>query len=422
MSKLKVVGGIPLRGEIAVHGSKNAALPILAATVLFPEPVELTNCPELADVRHMLALLEELGCRIRQQGDRVEVDPRGITCTELRTDITRRLRSSLFLLGPLLSRFHEAAAVYPGGCDIGRRPIDLHLQGLRLLGAEIEEREGRIYCRTAGLKGTDIQLDYPSVGATENLIMAACIAQGVTRIINGACEPEIVTLCEFLNRGGFSVTGAGTPQITIRGRGEGRSIRYEIPADRIVAGTYLAAGAITGGEIFVRNAPVKELTAPLNKLREAGCLIREERMGVYLKGPKRPRELKKIETRPYPGFPTDLQSQFFALCTVARGTSLIVENVFENRFVHGEELQKMGALCHIRGDMAVIRGVKSLHGADLTAHDLRGGAALVLAGLRAEGMTRIEGAQRIDRGYVRLEEALSALGGRVTREPPEANV
>lgn len=172
----------------------------------------------------------------------------------------------------------------------------------------------------------------------------------------------------------------------------------------------------------MRNAPVKELTAPLNKLREAGCLIREERVGVYLKGPKRPRELKKIETRPYPGFPTDLQSQFFALCTVARGTSLIVENVFENRFVHGEELQKMGALCHIRGDMAVIRGVKSLHGADLTAHDLRGGAALVLAGLRAEGMTRIEGAQRIDRGYVRLEEALSALGGRVTREPPEANV
>lgn len=416
MSKLKVVGGDVLTGELTVHGSKNAALPILAATVLFCGPVELSNCPPLRDVENMLLLLEKLGCHCNRQGERVTVDPRGIDKTTLDANITGRLRSSLFLLGPLLGRFREASAVYPGGCDIGRRPIDLHLFGLRLLGGEIEEREGRIFCRTTGLKGTDIQLDYPSVGATENLIMAACAAEGTTRIINGACEPEIVALCDFLNRGGFAVHGAGTPEITVCGGRKCHGISYRLPGDRIVAGTYLVAGAMTGGEIFLRGQDGRELVAPLNKLREAGCLIRQEEKGLYLKGPRRPRELKKLETRPYPGFPTDLQSQYFTLCTVARGTSVVVETIFENRFAHGEELGRMGALCHIRGDMAVIRGVKTLHGATVTAHDLRGGAALVLAGLRAEGITVVEQAQRIDRGYWRLEENLQRLGARINRE------
>lgn len=416
MSKLKVVGGDVLTGELTVHGSKNAALPILAAAVLFCEPVELSNCPPLRDVENMLLLLEKLGCHCVRQGERVTVDPRGIDKTTLDANITGRLRSSLFLLGPLLGRFREASAVYPGGCDIGRRPIDLHLFGLRLLGGEIEEREGRIFCRTTGLKGADIQLDYPSVGATENLIMAACVAEGDTRIINGACEPEIVSLCEFLNRGGFSIHGAGTPEITVCGGRKCHGISYRLPGDRIVAGTYLVAGAMTGGEIFLRGQDGRELVAPLNKLREAGCLVRQEEKGLYLKGPRRPRELKKLETRPYPGFPTDLQSPFFSLCTVARGTSVVVETIFENRFAHGEELGRMGALCHIRGDMAVIRGVKTLHGATVTAHDLRGGAALVLAGLRAEGITVVEQAQRIDRGYWRLEEGLSSLGARIKRE------
>lgn len=416
MCKLKVAGGDALAGEVTVHGSKNAALPILAAAVLFHEPVELTNCPPLLDVENMLLLLEDLGCTCTRHGERVTVDPRGIDKTNPDAAITGRLRSSLFLLGPLLGRFREASAVYPGGCDIGSRPIDLHLLGLRLLGGEIEEREGRILCRTTGLRGTDIQLDYPSVGATENLIMAACAAEGDTRIINGACEPEIGALCAFLNRGGFCIHGAGTPEIIVRGGQRCHGLSYRLPGDRIVAGTYLAAGAITGGEIFLREQDGRELLAPLTKLREAGCHIRQEKAGLFLKGPVRPRELKKLETRPYPGFPTDLQSPFFSLCTVARGTSLIVETIFENRFAHGEELRKMGALCHIRGDMAVIRGVKTLHGAVVTAHDLRGGAALVLAGLRAEGITVVEHAQRIDRGYWRLEEGLSGLGARIRRE------
>lgn len=416
MPKLKIVGGNVLAGELSIHGSKNAALPILAASVLFCEPVELNNCPPLEDVENMLLLLEDLGCRCVRRGETVQVDPRGLGKTALNSELTGRLRSSLFLLGPLLGRFREASAVYPGGCDIGSRPIDLHLLGLRLLGGEMEEREGRIFCRTTGLKGTDIQLDYPSVGATENLIMAACAAEGVTRIINGACEPEIGALCEFLNRGGFCVQGAGTPEIVVRGGRSCHGVSYRLPGDRIVAGTYLAAAAITGGEVFLREQDGRELTAPLQKLRESGCLLRQEKRGLYLKAPARLKELKKLETRPYPGFPTDLQSQFFSLCTVAKGTSIIVETIFENRFAHGEELRKMGALCHIRGDMAVIRGVKTLHGAKVTAHDLRGGAALVLAGLRAEGITLVEKARRIDRGYWRLEESLQKLGARIVRE------
>ena len=416
MSKLIVTGGGRLSGRIRVHGSKNAALPILAATLLIEEPVRLLNCPRLSDVENMLEILRYLGCSAAFEGEELVVNAKEARRFTLPEGLSKELRSSIFLLGPVLGRFKEAAAPYPGGCDIGIRPIDLHLKGLKLLNASVEEREGLIHCRGEKLKGNVIHLDYPSVGATENILMAACAAEGETRIINGAREPEIDDLMDFLNQAGFCVRREGVSTITVAGGRKGRSLSYRIMPDRIVAGTYLTAAAITGGALLVEEAQSARLTALTEKLREAGAFIREEDGGMYIEGPERPKELRRVDTMPYPGFPTDMQSQIFALCTLSEGSSVLAENVFENRFRHAGELKRMGAICDILGRTAVVRGVRELHGAVVTARDLRCGAALTLAGLRAKGDTVIEQAELIDRGYVRLEEALNSLGASIKRE------
>lgn len=415
MSKLIVSGGRSLNGEVRVHGSKNAALPILTATLLVEEPVRLTNCPRLKDVDNMLSILEALGCRYSWEGDTLTVDAGSAAGYELPEQLSKELRSSIFLLGSVLARFSKARATYPGGCEIGIRPIDLHLAGLKQLGVKVREEGGYIHCSSERLVGATVCLDYPSVGATENIMLAATHAEGETTIENAAKEPEIGDLQGFLNACGFRVRGAGSSTIVITGGGKGRGAQYRIMPDRIVAGTLLTAGAIAGGQISVTDAPREQLVSVLEKLRQAGCDIREEAQRVTLTAPLRPRELPRVDTMPYPGFPTDMQAQLFALCSVAEGTSCIAENVFENRFKHAQELRRLGGRNTIHGRTAIVYGVPRLTGATVTAHDLRGGAALLLAGLKAEGETVVERAELIDRGYLDPVGLLGALGASLRR-------
>lgn len=425
MPKLIVEGGYPIDGVCRIGGAKNAVLPILAACVLTRRRVRLLDCPRLTDVENMLRILRLLGCSAERlpaqagapgEGDTLCIDASGACRCELPEDLSKELRSSIFLLGPVLGRFHRAVVTYPGGCEIGNRPIDLHLTGLSALRAEIREEGGRIRCDGARLLGASIHLDYPSVGATENILMAATAAEGETVIHNAAREPEIVDLQNFLNAAGFFVRGAGSSTIVVRGGCEPREVTYRIRPDRIAAGTLLVAAAITGGRIALENVIPDDMAGTLAKLTESGCAIDVRDRTIRLAAPARPRELKLVETLPHPGFPTDMQAQVFALCTVADGASVIVENVFENRFKHAQELSRMGAISTIKNRTAVIRGVPQLTGATVTAHDLRGGAALVLAGLRAKGVTTVLRAEHIDRGYERLEATLSALGAHVRRE------
>ncbi len=421
MAKLIVQGGYPIDGVCRIGGAKNAVLPILAACVLTRRPVHLLDCPRLTDVENMLRILRLLGCRAeraageRGEGDTLHIDASGACRFELPEDLSKELRSSIFLLGPVLGRFRRAVVTHPGGCEIGNRPIDLHLSGLSALSADIREEGGRIRCDGARLLGAAIHLDYPSVGATENILMAATAAEGETCIHNAAREPEIVDLQRFLNAAGFFVRGAGTSTVVVRGGCEPREVVHRVMPDRIAAGTLLTAAAITGGRIALENVVPEHMAGTLAKLGECGCHITARGHGVRLRAPQRPRELRRVETMPHPGFPTDMQAQIFALCSVADGTSVIVENVFENRFKHAQELSRMGAVNAIRDRTAVIRGVPALTGAAVTAHDLRGGAALVLAGLRAEGQTAVLHAEHIDRGYDHLEETLCALGAHVRR-------
>lgn len=416
MAKWIVTGGNKLKGEIGVHGAKNAALPILAATILLNEPVELHRCPPLSDIEDMCEILRTLGCTVSRTGDTVTVDPSHASHGVLPDTLSHRVRSSIFLLGSLLSRFGEACAPYPGGCDIGNRPIDLHLYALEKLGVRFAELDGRICASVQKLRGASIDLDYPSVGATENAVLAAVRAEGTTVIRGAACEPEIADLQGFLNACGFAVSGAGTPTIVIVGRPKGHGVSYTILPDRIVTGTYLIAGAITRGSVTVTDTDARLLRALLSKLEACGCTLTVYDDAIRLDAPDRPSELLSVETRPYPAFATDLQAQLFALLSTARGTSVISENIFENRFRHASELRRMGAQNEIRGRTAIIRGVKKLHGASVVAHDLRCGAALVLAGLRADGETAIDCAERIDRGYDRMDEAIRILGGQIQRK------
>ncbi len=416
MSILIVRGGTKLEGEICAQGSKNAALPILAASLLCGRTVRLTNVPRLSDVANMTAILCQLGCVIQQDGDALTIDSSRLTTCVLPERLSKEMRSSIFLLGSVLGRLKEAVATYPGGCEIGNRPIDLHLQGLKRLGAEIDEDGGRIRIKGGRLKGAVVQLDYPSVGATENVMLAACSAHGETVVQNAAREPEIVALQDFLNAAGYHVNGAGTSTVVIRGGGTPHELEYRIMPDRIAAGTLLTAGAISGGNVRVTGISPDMLSAVVDKLVATGCKVSSEPDSIALIAPERPKELERMDTLPYPGFPTDMQAQFFSLCQVADGTSVIVENVFENRFKHAQELRIMGGKNVIYGRTAVIRGVDKLFGAKVTARDLRGGAALVLAGLRAEGVTVVEQAEIIDRGYEALEEQLNSLGASIERK------
>ena len=408
MKNILLRGGRRLTGTLGIHGAKNAILPILSASLLAEEPVILNNCPRLSDIDNMLEILRRLGCRAEQEEDRIYIDSSDADGYRIDEQLSRRLRASLLILGPLIGRFGKAVLSYPGGCDIGMRPVDLHLKGLRAMGARIDEQFGYISCEAVRLKGCEIYLDYPSVGATENLMMAAAAAEGETVINNPAKEPEITELARFIETLGGSVSFLGN-SVQIKGAhlsgGE-----FSPMADRIAAGTYMIAAAITGGDVAVTGISPEYLRSLINKLSECGCEVECGADRIRVSAPWRLKSPRIIETMPYPGFPTDLQAQIMALQTVCEGTCIIVENIFENRLKHAAELIKMGADITVKGRTAVIKGVYELYGANVTAFDLRGGAAMVLAGLRARGVTRVMDAGYINRGYYRLEENLSKLG------------
>ena len=415
MEAFVVEGGVALRGEARVDSAKNAVLPILAAAVLTPEEIVLHNVPDITDVGHMAAILTMLGCRVERSGRDMTVDCGGIHSWEMPDQLSKQIRSSIFLLGPILVRFRKATVTFPGGCEIGLRPIDLHLSGLRQLGVEISEEGGLIHCDGRNMHAGEVHFDYPSVGATENVMMAAVLLPGTTVIHNPAREPEIADLQAFINAMGGKIRGAGTHYIAVEGVERLHGTAWTPMADRIVAGTLLAAAAITGGEITLTNAPESDMVAVTAKLREMGCRLEERPGWIHLRAPKRLTAFAQLQTQPHPGFPTDMQVQMLALLSTAEGMGVITENVFENRFTHAGDLNRMGAHILCTGRTAVVRGVPELYGAHVTARDLRGGAALVLAGLRARGETLVDHAELIDRGYDHLERQLSRLGGKVRR-------
>lgn len=415
MEAFVVEGGVALRGEARVDSAKNAVLPILAAAVLTPEEIVLHNVPDITDVGHMAAILTMLGCRVERSGRDMMVDCGGIHSWEMPDQLSKQIRSSIFLLGPILARFRKATVTFPGGCEIGLRPIDLHLSGLRQLGVEISEEGGLIHCDGRNMHAGEVHFDYPSVGATENVMMAAVLLPGTTVIHNPAREPEIADLQAFINAMGGKIRGAGTHYIAVEGVERLHGTAWTPMADRIVAGTLLAAAAITGGEITLTNAPESDMVAVTAKLREMGCRLEERPGWIHLRAPKRLTAFAQLQTQPHPGFPTDMQVQMLALLSTAEGMGVITENVFENRFTHAGDLNRMGAHILCTGRTAVVRGVPELYGAHVTARDLRGGAALVLAGLRARGETLVDHAELIDRGYDHLERQLSRLGGKVRR-------
>ena len=419
MEGFLVRGGERLKGSLRMDAAKNAVLPILAASILADSASTIIRCPRIADVESMRGILTCLGCASHWQQEGLRIESGRLASDEMPEHLSKRVRSSIFLLGPILGRMRSAAVVYPGGCEIGLRPIDLHLNGLRRMGVQIEEAGGVLHCDGSKMHAADVHLDYPSVGATENVMMAAVLVKGRTTITNAAREPEIADLQAYINAMGGRVRGAGSATIVIDGVDALHGAAYEPMPDRIAAGTYLCAAAITGGEITLNGVRPEDLTAVLEKLREMGCAILEAPDSIYLSAPERLSAFDQLQTQPHPGFPTDMQSQMLALASVARGSSVIVENVFENRFAPVGDLCRMGARMRISGRAAFVQGVEGLHGVHAQARDLRGGAALVLAGLRAEGETMIAGAGLIDRGYERMEEKLSALGADIRRVPAE---
>ncbi len=411
MKKIVICGGKSLSGQVQIHGAKNSLLPILAAVILCKGECVINNCPPLSDVITMLELLQCIGCKVQYGNQRVHIDTSNISQYKMDDNLMNKLRSSIFILGPLLARLQRAELGYPGGCDIGIRPIDLHLKGLKDLGVQVVEKEGHIICSCKHLIGNEVYLDYPSVGATENIMMAASLAEGATVIVNAAKEPEIVDLQNFINSMGGRISGAGSARIVIHGVKELTGTTYTPMADRIVTGTFMIAAAVTKGDIYIKNACIDHVSCLAGKLRESGCYIKAEDKGIYIKSENRLLSSHLIETMPYPGFPTDLQSPMMSLQAVSKGTCIMVENVFENRFRLAGELKKMGADITVKDRMAVIRGVKELHGANVNTHDLRGGAALIIAGLCANGITVINDKGLIDRGYFEFEKQLKDLGG-----------
>ena len=409
-----VTGGNRLEGEITVQGSKNSALPIIASTILNGTTSIINNCPNISDTSIMRDILKLLGCNVSYERNRLIVN--SILCDndEIPANLMKEMRSSIILMGAILARHGRVVLSYPGGCEIGSRPIDLHLEGLKRLGATITEKHGYIVCETNKLKGAEISLDFPSVGATENIMLAATLADGVTIIRNAAREPEIIELQEFLKLCGAKIKGAGSGTIKIKGVPRLHEAEYEVKSDRIVAGTYLCAAAMNNGKVLLNNVVVENIRSIIHKLQEAGCDCRISNGNqILIKAPQRLNAIKTIKTLPYPGFPTDMQSQMVTLLSVAEGTSIVVENIFENRYKYVSELTKMGAEITIEGRTAIIKGVEKLTGATVEAKELRGGASLVLAGLVAEGYTQISGVKYIERGYENLIENLNKLGAKI---------
>lgn len=418
MEKLIIHGGHELHGRVKISGAKNAVLPIIAATLLAQDkPCVLDEVPYLNDVCTIAEVLRQLGAKVdfNRQQHTLFVDSTVLKTVDAPYDLVRKMRASFVIMGPLLARYGKAKISMPGGCAIGTRPIDLHLKGFEALGAEIEIGHGFISATAPnGLKGTSIYLDFPSVGATENIIMAACMAEGQTILENAAQEPEIIDLANFLNIMGAKIRGAGTNVIKITGVPKLIGHNYTIIPDRIEAGTYMVAVAMTGGDIYIENAISEHLKPVIAKLNEAGVKIEEDIDGIRVSCNKRPKAID-IKTLPYPGFPTDMQAQFMAMLTIADGTGLVTETVFENRFMHVDELKRMGACIKVDGRTAIVEGVPSLNGCQVKATDLRAGAAMVLAGLVANGETEVSYIHHIDRGYDNLVEKLCGLGADICR-------
>lgn len=412
MSSYIIQGGVKLEGEIEISGSKNASLPILAASILNGGTTKLYNVPKIHDVQKMLEILELLGCKIKKKENKIIIDSSNVKKYEIPEHLMREMRSSVVLAGSLIGKYKSATFSYPGGCDIGARPIDLHLKSFEKLGININENYGKIECKCDKIVGTKINLDFPSVGATENTILAACLGEGTTTISNVAREPEIIDLQNFLNKMGAKIKGAGTNVIEITGVKKLKDVDYNIMPDRIEAGTFLVAGAITGGNLIINNVCSTCIEPIINKLEEANCKIKIEKNYIELQAPKRLKAVD-VKTMPYPGFPTDMQSVFASAMTIAKGTSLIVENIFENRYKYTQELIRMGAKITTEGRTAIIKGCKKLHGAKVKATDLRGGAAMVIAGLVAHGITEVEEIHYILRGYEKFEQKLSQLGAKI---------
>ena len=415
MSAIIIRGGRPLSGSLTVQGAKNSVLPILAATLLSGEVCRIRHCPRLRDVETAMEILRHLGCRADWEGRDLLVDAADLTRWDVPDHLMSRMRSSVVFLGAILARCGQAEMTYPGGCELGARPIDLHLAALRSMGAAIQETGGRLVCRRERLTGTEIVLSLPSVGATENAMLAACGAEGTTVIANAAREPEIVDLQTFLQKMGAHVQGAGSSTVVVEGGAPLHGCVHTVVADRIVAATYLAAAAGTGGDIRLEGVDYRHLSAVATMLRQAGCRLTCGETSIRLQAPRRLQSAGPIRTAPYPGFPTDAQAPLLATACVADGTTVFVENIFENRYRHIPELVRMGAAVKTEGKVAVVEGVEILYGASVEAPDLRGGAALVVAGLCAEGKTEIGGVEYIERGYECIESTLTSIGADIKK-------
>lgn len=422
MEKLVIEGGRPLFGTIQIHGAKNAALPILAASIMASGTHAIENVPDLMDIHVMLDILRSLGCRADLREEKVMINTSGLNSFHVPEALMKQMRSSIFLMGPLLARFGKVVVYQPGGCAIGERKIDLHLRGLTALGAKIAESPEMIVCEADRLIGADIYLDYPSVGATENIMMAAAMADGMTTIYNAAREPEIQDLQNYLNKMGARIIGAGTDTITINGVRQLYPSTYQIIPDRIVAGTFMVAAAVTRGNITLENVCPAHLSSVIHALKRAGVQISIQDDIINVNCPTRPKAVERIVTSPHPSFPTDLQSQVMVLLSLADGLSIIKETVFEGRFKHVDELIRMGADIRVDLNSALIRGVPRLYGATVEATDLRAGAALVIAGLAAHGRTVVEQVHHIDRGYDRIEKMLARLGAKIERVVDVPNI
>ncbi len=417
MDKFAVDGGKPLKGTIKTDGSKNAALPLIVGALLFDEgEVVFENVPPIQDITTVIDVLEYIGAKIEYEPNRrrMILDSSNLKHNTAPYDIMRKMRASFLVLGPLLARFGKARVSLPGGCVLGARPVDYHILGFRNLGAKITEESGYVVASAKPLKGATVHFDRPSHTGTENLIFGAVLAEGETRIVNAACDPEVVDVANFLIKAGAKIMGAGTSTITIKGVKKLKPIKYRVSGDRLVAGTYLCAGAITGGKVKVSGISPAHLTMVSRKLYEMGCDITEGKNEIELKAPKRLKPVRVV-TYPYPGFPTDLQACIMALAAVASGTSSIKETVFEDRFSHTMEMRRLGADITVTSDEAVVKGVDKLKGASVMASDIRAGAGLVLAALAAQGQSEILRVYHVDRGYHLMEEKLSALGADIKR-------
>ena len=417
MERLMITGQVPLRGEVEVHGAKNSSLPLLAAAVLCRGQTVLHNCPDLSDVSAACEILSYLGCRVEREGRTVIIGTEGLCRHSVPDSLMREMRSSIVFLGAIAARMGQAELSFPGGCELGPRPIDLHLSALRKLGLQIEEQHGGLLCRSEGrMRGTQLTLSFPSVGATENILLAAATARGRTVLNNAAREPEITDLADFLNDCGAKISGAGEGVIVIDGVETLTGCEHRVIPDRIVAATFLSCAACTGGDVRVRKVEPTHLAGVLPIFEEMGCRLECGADSVRLRAPERLRAVRDVRTMPYPGFPTDAQAPVMAAAALAEGTSVFVENIFESRYKHAAELRRMGAQIKLEGRVALVEGVPKLYGAEVFCTDLRGGAALVAAGLAAEGTTVLRDIHHIDRGYERIEEALRPLGARIVRE------